>query len=52
VAVGQADERSVRHLTTGTLSDLLTLGAALDVAWPDPALQRLARSLLPPGKRP
>lgn len=47
----KADERSLRHLTPGTLSDLLTLSEALGVEWPDPVLKQLAARLMPPAKR-
>ena len=50
-AVLKADERSLRHLTQGTLADLLSLEDVLGVGLPDPALQKLAQSLLPPAKR-
>lgn len=47
----KADEQSVRHLTPGTLSDLLALCEALNVEWPNPALKQLAVKLVPPAKR-
>lgn len=49
--VKKADERSLRHLTPGTLSDLLSLCDALGVDLPDPALKRLAQRLVPPLRR-
>jgi hypothetical protein len=49
--VKKADERSLRHLTPGTLSDLLSLCEGLGVDLPDPALKRLAAHLLPPIRR-
>lgn len=51
LAVNKANERNLRHLTPGTLSDLLALCDALAVEIPDAALRRLAQSLLPPDKR-
>jgi len=47
----QLDERGLRHLTPGTLADLLALSEGLHVAWPSPALQQLAPGLLPPDQR-
>lgn len=47
--VASADERTLRHLTLGTLNDLLTLTEVLEVPLPDPRLQQLARDLLPPA---
>jgi hypothetical protein len=49
--MARLDERSLRHLTGGALADLIALTEALGVAWPDQALQSLARTLLPPAKR-
>jgi hypothetical protein len=45
------DEPGLRHLTPGTLSDLLSLSDGLHVALPSPALQQLARQLVPPLQR-
>jgi hypothetical protein len=47
----KATARSVRQLTSGTLSDLLALTDALQVGFPDPELRRLAESLVPPSRR-
>jgi hypothetical protein len=49
--VRQANERALRHLTPGTLSDLLSLCDALHVELPDPALKQLAERLVPPFRR-
>ena len=51
LGVKKVDERSLRHLTPGTLSDLLSLCDGLGVDLPDPALKRLAASLVPPIRR-
>lgn len=45
------DERNLRHFSTGALTDLLELSAALQVPLPSPALQRLAEKLVPPARR-
>lgn len=45
------DERSLRHLTPGTLSDLLTLTEAFGLELPSPSLHQLAQQLVPPAKR-
>jgi hypothetical protein len=50
-AMAKADERSLRQLSLGTLTDLLTLSDGLQVALPTPELRRLAESLLPPDRR-
>jgi hypothetical protein len=50
-ALQRADASAVRHLTSGTLSDLLVLTDALDVDWPDAGVKRLAEQLLPPSRR-
>jgi hypothetical protein len=42
----------LRHLTSGTLSDLLALADGLAVAFPDPETKRLAEELRPPSRRP
>jgi len=47
-AMTKLDERSLRQLSLGTLTDLLALSDGLKVALPAPELQRLAESLLPP----
>jgi hypothetical protein len=47
----QADEATLRKLTPGTLSDLLALAEAFHLDLPDPALHRLAESLVPPFRR-
>ena len=44
-------DRRLRPLTPGALADLLALGEALRVVWPDPALQQLAGHLVPPIER-
>jgi hypothetical protein len=49
--LAQIDERTLRHLTAGTLSDLLSLCDHLGVAFPDPALRTLAAALVPPSMR-
>lgn len=49
--VRKVDERSLRHLTPGTLSDLLALTEALEVPLPDAPLKRLAEQLIPPARR-
>lgn len=49
-AMAKVDERSLRQLSLGTLTDLLALSEGLKVELPTPELQRLAESLLPPGK--
>ncbi len=49
--VKKADERSLRHLTAGTLSDLLALCDAFHVDLPSPALKQLADNLVPPTRR-
>jgi hypothetical protein len=51
-AVAKIDERGLRHLTPGALSDLLSLSDALGVDLPNPGLLGLARSLIPPDRRP
>ena len=45
------DERSLRHLTAGTLSDLVSSCDHLGVTFPDPSLRSLAAQLLPPKFR-
>ncbi|HVS54080.1 MAG TPA: hypothetical protein VHD62_17120 [Opitutaceae bacterium] len=45
------NERELRRLTPGTLSDLLALSEALAVEWPDAKLRRLAEQLVPPSRR-
>ena len=50
-ALRMADETKLRHLTPGTLSDLLALSDALGVDWPETALKRLAERLVPPARR-
>ena len=45
------DEHSLRRLTAGTLSDLLSSCEHLGVTFPDPALRALAAQLLPPKLR-
>lgn len=50
-AVGKVDDRSLRQLSLGTLTDLLALSDGLKVALPTPELQRLAESLLPPDRK-
>jgi hypothetical protein len=50
-ALKKADARSVRHLTSGEVSDLLVLCDALQVDWPDRKLQQLAREQVPPSRR-
>lgn len=50
-AMAKVDETSLRHLTPGTLSDLLSLSDGLRVPLPSPALQQLARQLVPPLQR-
>jgi len=49
--LAQIDERTLRRLTAGTLSDLLSLCDHLGVAFPDPALRAMAAALLPPSLR-
>lgn len=49
-AMAKVDERSLRQLSLGTLTDLLALSDGLKVPLPAPELQQLAESLLPPGK--
>jgi hypothetical protein len=49
--MAKVDEPGLRHLTPGTLSDLLSLSDGLHVALPSPALQQLARQLVPPLQR-
>jgi hypothetical protein len=49
--VKKADERGLRRLSAGTLSDLLALCDALRVELGDPALRRLADSLVPPIRK-
>jgi len=49
--LGRMDERTLRRLTAGTLSDLLSLCDHLGAAFPDPALRALANGLLPPSLR-
>jgi hypothetical protein len=49
--LAQIDEKSLRRLTSGTLSDLLSLCDHLGVAFPDPALRARANGLLPPSLR-
>ncbi len=51
-AVGKIDETSLRRLTPGTLSDLLTLMQGFQAEFPDPALADLGDRLLPPRLRP
>jgi hypothetical protein len=50
-ALQKTDAASVRHLTSGTLSDLLVLADALGLEWPDAAVKRLAEQMLPPSRR-
>ncbi len=47
-AMTKLDERSLRQLSLGTLTDLLALSDGLKVPLPNSELQRLAESLLPP----
>jgi hypothetical protein len=47
-AMAKVDERSLRQLSLGTLTDLLALSDGLKVALPTPELQRQAENLLPP----
>ena len=47
----KVSDDSLRHLTPGTLADLLALSEALRVEWPDPALKQLAEHLVPPIER-
>jgi hypothetical protein len=47
----QMDERTLRRLTAGTLSDLLSLCDHLGISFPDPSLRALALKLLPPRLR-
>jgi hypothetical protein len=47
----RVNEKTLRHLTPGTLSDLLTLSGGLGVDFPDPALKQLAERLVPPIAR-
>jgi hypothetical protein len=49
--VRKIDERGLRHLTSGALSDLLALCDAFAVELPGPELKRLADQLVPPSKR-
>jgi hypothetical protein len=49
--LAQIDERTLRHLTAGTLSDLLSLCDHLGVSFSDPALRTRAAELLPPSMR-
>ncbi|MEO7414101.1 MAG: hypothetical protein ABIZ81_12175 [Opitutaceae bacterium] len=49
--MGKIEERGLRHLTPGTLSDLLALSDAYGVDLPSPELKRLALKLVPPSKR-
>jgi len=49
--VKKADEAGLRHLSAGTLSDLLSLCDALRVDLPDPALRHLAEGLVPPIRK-
>jgi hypothetical protein len=49
--LARMDEKNLRRLTAGTLSDLLTLCDHLQVAFPDPAIRRLAAEMLPPRLR-
>jgi hypothetical protein len=49
--MAQLDERGLRHLPAGTLSDLLVVGETLGVEIPDANLRRLAAELLPPSMR-
>jgi hypothetical protein len=51
-ALRQATPGARRRLRNGALSDLLALAAELEVPFPDPRLQTLAVSLLPPARRP
>lgn len=50
-ALAVADERAVRHLTPGALSDLAALSDELKITFPDARLQTLARDLTPPNRR-
>lgn len=50
-AMRKVDENTLRHLSSGALSDLFALTNAFEVPWPDPAMQALARRLQPPAKR-
>ncbi|MBE2212770.1 MAG: hypothetical protein IAE82_02790 [Opitutaceae bacterium] len=50
-ALASADARAIRHLSAGSLSDLLELTAALAVPWPDNTLRALAEGLTPGGAR-
>ena len=47
----QLDERTLRHLSAGTLFDLLALEGHFRIALPDPTLRALAAELLPPNLR-
>lgn len=47
-AMTKLDERTLRQLSLGTLTDLLALSDGLKVALPSTGLERLAASLLPP----
>ncbi len=49
--MGRLDERSLRHLTSGELADLLALSDGLRVGWPAAELQQLAQNLVPPDQR-
>lgn len=50
-AVAKVDERALRRLTPGTLSDLLALCEVLGTELPSPGLKQLAQKLVPPSKR-
>jgi hypothetical protein len=47
-ALARADERALRRLTPGTLSDLVALNEALGVTFPNATLRELAAELMPP----
>jgi hypothetical protein len=49
--VQRMDERTLRHLTAGTESDLVSSCTHLGVSFPDSALQRLSAELVPPDLR-
>ena len=50
-ALAAADPRTIRHLSPGSLADLLELIDALSVPWPDPTLRDLANDLTPGSPR-
>ena len=50
-AMAKVNETSLRRLTPGTLSDLLSLSDGLRVPLPTPSMQQLARQLVPPLQR-